>query len=91
MANTNGKAKRPPKKAVNKLVEAYGTLIIAIKEGAPIKTQQKFYTVFNEMLDNFEQKYLNGQRMNESNRKGLESAAEKWISQKAFKGSCVMW
>ena len=84
-------AKRPPKAAVDKLVKAYGNQMIAIREGAPIKTQQKFYDVFNKMLDRFEEKYLNGQRMNESNMKNLESAAEKWVSQKALRGAGVMW
>lgn len=80
-------AKKPPKGAVDNLVKAYGNQIIAMKEGAPMKSQQKLYDLFQRELDKFEKKYLNGERMNESNMKGLESAAEKWISQQAFRGA----
>lgn len=83
--------KRPPKKQIEALIQAYAKLLYAGKIAPGMKDQQRMYDAFWDKYQQMSTKYPHVDMTSRDFWDALRRKAEAWTATQAFKGPGVWW
>ena len=82
---------KPSRSNINKLIEAYALQVYSSKHKAPIRSQQKLYDKYMNILGKLSDRYPDYDLSSDSFRRQLERLADKWWNSRAMRGPGVDW
>ena len=81
--------RKPSRKELEDLAQAFALYRHA--HNAPMSMQNRLYSSFQKKLTRFQDKYTDGDPLNERNMKDLEKFGDKWWNSRPLRGPGVDW